>query len=317
MRYFVRRILQTIPLLLSVTFLVFSMLRLIKGDPARIFLGQSYTEPAAKQFRAERGLDRPFLVQYLKWLGNTLQGNLGRSYFRDQSVADKLLDALPVTAQLVLFTMVLTLLVSIPLGLYSAYKVGTRFDRAITLASFAFLSVPGFVVGILLMMIVSVRLDLMPVGNHVPISKNWFLSFKHMLLPAITLSLGLIANYVRTLRTDTLSTLQEDFISLAKTKGISDRRILWRHAFRPSSMTLMTVAGVNFGQLIGNALIVERLFQLPGIGSTLIEALLSRDYLVVLAVVAMSTIVFVGLMTVVDLMYGVLDPRVRHGRAIG
>jgi peptide/nickel transport system permease protein len=315
-RYFVRRILLTIPLLLSVTFLVFSMLKLIKGDPAKIFLGQAYTEDAAIRFRAERGLDRPYLVQYFKWLGNVFQGNLGKSYFRDQSVASKIGDALPVTLQLVLVTMVITLLIAIPLGLYSAYRVGSGFDRAVTGFAFAFLAAPGFVVGLLFMMIISVRLDLMPVGNHVPLTENPWQSLVHMVLPAFTLSLGLIANYVRTLRTDTVATLQEDFISLAKTKGISDRRILWRHAFRPSCITLMTVAGVNFGQLIGNALIVERLFQLPGIGSTLIAALLERDYLVVLGVVSTTTIAFVFLTTLVDLLYGVVDPRVRHARAV-
>jgi peptide/nickel transport system permease protein len=317
MRYFVRRILLTIPLMLSVTFLVFSMLKLIKGDPAKIFLGQAYTEKAAAEFRAERGLDRPFLTQYFKWLGNVFRGDLGKSYFRDQSVARKLADAFPVTLQLVLLTMFLTLLISIPLGLYSAYRVGSPFDRAVSGFAFGFLSFPGFVLGLILQMLVVYASWIhLPVGNHVPLSENVLESFRHMFLPALTLSLGLAANYVRTLRTDTVGTLQEDFISLAKTKGLSDRRILWRHAFRPSSITLMTVAGINFGQLIGNSLIVEQIFQLPGIGRTLIQALLERDYLVVLGVVSTVTIAFVLLTTLIDLLYGVVDPRVRHMRSI-
>jgi peptide/nickel transport system permease protein len=316
MRYFVRRVLLTIPLMLSVTLLVFGMLKLIKGDPAKVFLQTGYTPEKGAEFRASFGLDRPFHVQYFKWLGNVFRGDLGTSYYRQESVAHKLGQALPVTLQLVLFTMLLTLLAAIPLGLLSAYKIGSRFDRIVSGFAFGFLSTPGFVLGLLFMMIISVKLNLLPVAEHVSLTENPIDSFRHMILPALSLSLGLIANYVRTLRTDTVATLQEDFIALAKTKGISDRRILWRHAFRPSSVTLLTVAGVNFGQLIGNSLIAERLFRLPGLGGVLVEALLARDYLVVLGVVSTITIAFVFLTTLVDLLYGVVDPRVRHARAI-
>jgi peptide/nickel transport system permease protein len=317
MRYAIRRFLLAIPLVLSVTFVVFGMLKLIKGDPAQVILGTAYTPAAAARLTKEFGLDKPFLVQYLKWLGNLLRGDFGYSYGTDESVNSILARAFPVTVQVVILTMLITLAVSIPLGVYSAYRVGGFFDRIVTSAGFAFISMPGFLVGLLLLKFVSIPFE-WPKGQYVPISEasNPFESWKYLVLPSISLSLGLIANYLRTLRTDMVSTLQEDFISLAKTKGLSDQRILWRHALRPSSITLTTVAGINFGTLIGGTLIAEQLFGLPGFGQLIFARILRRDYLVVLAIVAVVTVAFVLLTTIVDILYGVIDPRVRHARAI-
>jgi peptide/nickel transport system permease protein len=223
--------------------------------------------------------------------------------------------AIPVSLTLIVYTMAITLLVSIPLGVYSAYRVGSRFDRIVSSAAFGFLSMPGFVLGLLGMMFIAVRLDLLPAGNYVSFFRNPWNCTKHMILPALSLALPLIASYLRTLRTDMVATLQEDFVTLAKTKGLSDQRILWRHAFRPSSVTLTTVAGVTIGGLLGNTLIAEQLFQLPGVGRQIVVGLLTRDYLVVLGEVGLITIVFVLTTTAVDLLYGVIDPRVRRARA--
>jgi peptide/nickel transport system permease protein len=202
------------------------------------------------------------------------------------------------------------------LGILSAYRVGTRLDRMIGSLSFGLLSIPGFVLGIVLIFVFAVRFSWFPAGQSVPFSEDPLLSIKHLLLPAFTLGLGLTATYQRALRTDMVNTLQEDYITLAKSKGLSDRYILLRHAFRPSSFTIVTLAGITIGGLVGNAFIIENLFTLNGLGRKVIQALFQRDFPVVLSGTMMITFVYVVTTTIVDLLYGVLDPRIRHARAV-
>ncbi len=250
MRYVARRLMLMVPLLFSVTLLVFAMLKLIKGDPAATILGTAYTDEAAGRLTKELGLDRPFFVQYFKWVTGIFRGDLGYSYISREPVWNLMKRGIPVTATIIVYTMVFTLLMAIPLGVYSAYRVGGRFDRIVSGVSFGFLSMPGFVIGLLGLMFISVRLNLLPAGNYVSFFESPWQCTKHMILPCLSLSLGLIAQYLRILRTDMVSTLQEDFVTLAKTKGLTDQRILWRHAFRPSSVTLTTVAGVTIGGVV-------------------------------------------------------------------
>ncbi len=315
MRYAMRRLALMVPLLFCVTLLVFTMLKLIKGDPAATILGTAYTEESRARLTKDLGLDRPFFVQYFKWVTGIFRGDLGYSYISREPVWGLMKRGIPVSATIIAYTMTFTLLMAIPLGVYSAYRVGGRFDRIVSGMAFGFLSMPGFVVGLLGLMFISVRLNLLPAGNYVSFFTSPWQCTKHMILPCLSLSLGLIATYMRILRTDMVATLQEDFVTLAKTKGLTDRRILWRHAFRPSSITLTTVAGVTVGSLIGNTLIAEQLFQLPGVGRQIVTGLFTRDYLVVLGGVGLVTIVFVFTTTAVDLLYGVIDPRVRRARA--
>ncbi len=315
MRYMVRRLLMMIPLLLSVTLLVFSMLKLIKGDPVTTLLGTDNNPASVERLTRELGLDRPFVVQYFKWITGIFRGDLGYSYVSREPVMDIMKRGVPVSLTLMSYTMFITLIVAIPMGVYSAYRVGSRFDRLVSSTAFAFLSTPGFVVGLLGLMFISIRFNLLPAGNYVSFFKSPIQCTRHMILPALSLALPLIATYLRTLRTDMVATLQEDFVTLAKTKGLSDQRILWRHAFRPSSLTLTTVAGVTIGGLIGNTLVAEGLFQLPGVGRQIVVGLFARDYLVVLGGVGLVTVVFVITTTVVDLLYGVIDPRVRRARS--
>lgn len=315
MRYVIRRLALMIPLLFCVTLLVFAMLKLIKGDPAATILGTAYTEEARDRLTRDLGLDRPFFVQYFKWVTGIFQGDLGYSYISREPVWNLMKRGMPVSATIIAYTMTFTLLMAIPLGVYSAYRVGGRFDRMVSSAAFGFLSMPSFVFGLLGLMFISVRFNLLPAGNYVSFFESPWQCTRHMILPCLSLSLGLISQYLRILRTDMVATLQEDFVTLAKTKGLTDRRILWRHAFRPSSITLTTVAGVTVGSLIGNTLIAEQLFQLPGVGRQIVTGLLTRDYLVVLGGVGLVTIVFVFTTTLVDLLYGVIDPRVRRARA--
>jgi peptide/nickel transport system permease protein len=318
MRYALRRLALAPLLFLTVSFLTFWGLRLI-GSNAEIvqgILGTNYTPENAVRLTEELGLDRPFFSQYFGWLGNLLTGDFGTSFYSRTSVWDYLKNGIPATIQLVVMSILLALLLSVPLGIISAYREGTKVDRGIGMFSFGLLSLPGFVVGLLLLYVLALKLRWFPAGQHIPISENPFKSIKHMFLPSFTLALGLTATFQRALRTDMVNSLREDYITLAKSKGLSDRYILTRHAFRPSSFTLVTLLGITVGGLIGNAFIIEGLFSLNGIGQKLVFALFARDIPVVLSGVMMITFVFIISTTVVDLMYGVIDPRVRAARAL-
>jgi peptide/nickel transport system permease protein len=319
--YLTRRLLLTIPLLLFVTLVTFSMLSLIKGDPAKVILGTSYTEENGAKVRKDLGLDKPFPVRYATWLGNTVRGDLGNSYYTGEKVNSALKRAMPVSIQLVIMGILLSLVISIPLGMISAYRAGTRLDRFISVFSFATLASPGFIVGILLIFVVALRLKTgsvywFPAGGFVPFTENPLQSIRSLFLPALTIAIGQIAAYTRILRTDMAATLQDDYVLMAKAKGLSDKYILLRHAFRPSSFTLLTVAGVSLGTLLGNALIVESLFGLNGVGNTIARSVFSKDYPMILGGVAVITLIFVLLATIVDLLYAVIDPRVRFARAL-
>lgn len=319
MRYFTRRLASVIPLLFVVTLLCFSMLKLLPGSPVTTILGNSASDPVkVKALTKELGLDRPFPVQYGKWAGHFITGDFGSTYNQGggEAVRKAILRDAPVTFEIALVALALGLAISVLLGVVGGYRSGTKLDRAINFLNYALLSSPGFVVGPLLIFFLGLQWSVLPVGQWVPWSDGIVDHIKSMILPAVTLALGLVPNLSRILRTDMETTLKEDFITMAKAKGLSDRQILLRHALRPSSLTLVTVAGVNLGGLVGGAVIVERLFNLPGLGSLLISGISQREYLLVLGVVTVITIVILLAATAVDLLYGVIDPRVRSARAI-
>ena len=317
MRYALRRLASVVPLLFVVTFVCFSMLKLLPGDPVVTILGNGASDPEkVKTLTRELGLDRPFLAQYFSWLGRFLRGDMGSMFNggTGEKVRDIIVRTFPVTFELALVALVLALLISIPLGVLAGYRSGTRTDRIIGMSNYAFLSSPAFVVGPLLMFFVGLQLRWLPVGQLVPWGESPIGHIKSIILPAVTLAVGQIPNLSRLLRTDMESTLKEDFIIMAKSKGLPDRTILFRHALRPSSLTLLTVAGVNLGALLGGSVIVERLFNIQGLGFQLVSGISNREYLLVLGVVTVITITVLLLATSVDLFYGVVDPRVRAAR---
>lgn len=314
MRYFVQRLLLALPVLLVVSFLVFSMLYLLPGDAALTLAGNNPSEEQLAKIRKELGTDRPFIVQYGKWLGRTLQGDLSDSNQTRSPVTSRLREVAPNSVQLMIFALLLGMAIAIPLGILSAYKQKTLFDRITTAASFGLLAAPGFVIGIVLLFTFAVRLQWLPAT--VPPSPSVLDKIRGMFLPALTLGLSLVPGVMRLLRTDMITTLQEDFINMAKAKGLSDRRILLKHALRPSSFTLLTVLGINVATLIGNALVVEQLFNLNGLGRMIVTAIFARDTFVVLGGILVVTIAFIATTLAVDILYGVLDPRVRHARKL-
>jgi peptide/nickel transport system permease protein len=273
-------------------------------------------------------MNKPFVVQYVNWLGDFVSGDFGKTYtgtgdnVTGVPVSDKIWDRLGVSAELMLYAQVLALVIAIPWGVFTAYKNKSAFDRISNVLAFAMLAMPAFLVALLLVIFVSIKWQLFDlptqyvgVGSfpYSPFdSENW----RQLALPTISLTIAQIAVYMRLLRSDMISTLQEDFITTAKAKGIPARKVLFRHALRPSSLTLLTVAGLNVGALIGGAIVVERIFNLPGIGGRLAETILSDQLFETQALVAIIAVIYVLVNFFVDILYTVLDPRIRHARAV-
>jgi peptide/nickel transport system permease protein len=306
---------RLVSVLLAVTALSFLLLTFLPGDPTVAILGPAAGDPvAAKQVRSQLDLDRPIPVRYLHWLGRAVRGDLGRSYFQNRPVTTAIAERLPFTFELMGLALLLALAVAIPLGIAAARHPGGLFDRMTGSALFALLALPAFMLGILLIYVFAVRLRWFPATGKA----TWFhvgtgviATPMSILLPIVTLAAGQLAVFARLLRSEMIITLRSDYIMVAKAKGISERRVLMRHALRPSSFSLVTVVGISIGSLLGGAVIVERMFALPGMGQLLVVAIFKRDYPLVQGGVVLISVAFVLANVVADIIYTVLDPRVR------
>jgi peptide/nickel transport system permease protein len=325
--YVLRRLVVVIPTIFLVTAFTFWMQngRGNKHDLAFNILGPGATESGVAQIVKEFHLDEPLYRRYMLWLSGALRGDLGKSAIQGQQVSSAIAKALPVTLQLMLYAQVLALLLAIPAGVYAAYRANRRGDRIASGTALLALSIPNFVLAVILVLFFAiggisiwghqVGWEVLPASRYVPFGQSPVDHFKSMLLPTVALALGQAAGYMRVLRSDMISTLQDNFITTAKAKGVPDRRILWAHALRPSSFTLLTVVGINTATLIGGALIIETIFSLPGLGTQIGTAIAQKDFLVVQGVVVVIAVGFVLINFLVDLLYAALDPRVRHVRA--
>ncbi len=315
--YVWRKLIALVPILLAVTFFTFCLTSLLPGDPAVNILGPGATPDAVAELRQNLHLDDPLLSRYFRWLGNAATGDLGTSPFQNTAVSTTIGKSLPVSLQLMAYAQVLALALALPLGVLAAWKAESRTDRAISVFSSFFLSMPGYVLAPLLILLFSVGVfEWLPAARYVPFGQDPVQHFEHMVLPVIALAMAQVAVYTRLLRTDMLATLREEYINVAKAKGLSNRRILFVHALRPSSFSLLTVLGINIGFLIGSALIIETIFTLPGLGTQIATAVFQRDYLIIQGAVVVVAVGYVFANFIVDLLYAVLDPRVRHARAI-
>lgn len=299
--------------LLAVTFLTFSMLSFLPSDPVTAILGTGPRDPQVEaDLREELGLDDPFLVRYGNWLGDALQGDLGESYInRGTKVSDIIADRLPVTAQLAIMAIVIALILAVPIGVIGAYRQGRWPDTVSSAGVQVALSVPNFIVGIFLIWLFAVQLQWLPSSNWNRLSNGLGDNLRTAILPAAALAMTQMAIFSRLVRADMVATLKENYILAAKSKGLSDRFILFRHALRPSSLSLMTIVGINFGALLGGTVIIEFLFAVPGLGGRLLNAISQRDYLVIQGITVFIATAYVVINTVVDLLYAVVDPRIR------
>lgn len=308
-----RKLLVVLPVLFAVSVLTFAVMSLIPGDPTTAILGERATPETRAALAAQLGLDRPPLQRYLTWVGGALTGDLGISYRTRQPVVESIVERLPVTVELLLLSQILAILIAVPVAVWSAYRAGRAFDQAATLGSFTIIAVPPFVLAMLLGYVFAYLLGWFPTSGYTPLLDNPVKNLQSVFLPAASLAAGSAAVYHRMLRAEMLRTLEQDFILVARAKGLSTVRILLAHALRPSSFPLVTMVGLTMGSLIGGALVVEIIFGLPGLGRLLYDAILGRDYIVVQGVVAFIAVAYVVLNFLVDISYNVLDPRVRRG----
>ena len=310
-----RRLLHLIPVLLAVTVLTFLIASLLPGDLAYVILGDQATPEKLAGLRHAMGLDLPIWERYLRWLGGVLQGDLGRSFRTGEPVLHAISERLPVSLQLMVMAEVTGLVIGIPLAIVCAVRPNGWLDRAITAVAFGKLALPSFMVAILMIYVFAVTLQWLPATGYVPFAEDPVGNLRSFVLPALTLAFGEWPVLMRVLRSDMIATLQEDYIAMARAKGLRSARILLVHALKPSSLTLVTVTGINIGRLIGGALIVETIFALPGIGRLLVGAIYARDFIILQGVVLFVAAGFVIVNFIVDMLYALLDPRIRHGRA--
>lgn len=315
LNFVVRRILAILPVLLAVSLLTFLIASLLPGDLAFVILGDQATPENVAALRHDMGLDQPLWWRYLSWLGHVLQGDLGRSFRTGQTVLQAVSERIPVSLELMLMAEFIGLLIGVPLAIACAARAGGAFDRFMTGSAFAMLSMPSFLMAILLIYLFAVELHWLPATGYVPFTEAPLANLRFFVLPALTLALAEWPGIMRVLRSDMIATLQEDYIALAKAKGLKPSRILFVHALKPSSLTLVTVTGINIGRLLGGTLIVESIFALPGIGRLLVGAIYTRDLVILQGVVLLVACGFVIVNFIVDMLYAVLDPRIRHGHA--
>jgi peptide/nickel transport system permease protein len=291
------------------------MVELLPGDPALAILGPEATTEQIAALRDQLGLDRAPPLRYLDWWGAALTGDLGTSVRTGQDVLTAIGQRLPVTLELLLLSQLLALAIAVPLAIAAAARPGGVLDRLVTAASSVVLGLPPFVLGLLLILFLSVQFRLLPGTGYVPLGDGIAANLRSMALPVLTVALGEAVVYLRVLRADMLATLSESFVDVARAKGLPERQVLVGHAFRPSSLALVTLVGLNAGRLIGSAVIVESMFALPGVGRLLVDGITTRDYTVVQGAVLLIAVGYVLLNLLVDLLYGLLDPRIRHGHA--
>jgi len=313
--FIARRLLYLVPVLIAVSLLTFSIASLLPGDLAYVILGDQATPEKVAALRADMGLDQPILWRYLGWLGHVLQGDFGRSFRTGQTVLQAVAERLPISIELMLLAQLGALAIGVPVAIICAARSGSPFDRFMTGTAFGMLSVPTFLSAILLIYLFAVELRVLPATGYVSLSEHPLANLRFFVLPALTLGMAEWPGIMRVLRSDMIATLQEDYIALAKAKGLTPGRILFVHALKPSSLTLVTVTGINIGRLIGGAVIVETIFALPGIGRLLVSAILTRDLIILQGVVLLVAAGFVIMNFIVDTLYAVLDPRIRHGHA--
>ena len=301
--FLLRRLLLLIPVLWGVATLVFLLLHFIPGDPIDLMLGDSALGTDRETLRDQLGLNDPLIIQYIRYFGDLLQGDWGTSLFSKKPVFDEIMERVPATMELMFGAMVVTILVAMPLGLIAAVKKGTWIDQGSMIFSLLGVSIPNFWLGPMLILLFSIHFDLLPVNERG--------GLEHLILPALTLGTSLASILARITRSSVVETLQAEYIRTARSKGISELRILLRHALRNALIPIVTVIGLQIGVLLSGAIITEAIFDWPGLGNLLISAINSRNYPLVQGCVLFIAGSYVMVNLVIDLLYAYLDPRIR------
>jgi peptide/nickel transport system permease protein len=310
-RFIAQRLLSTIPVLLLVSIGVFSLIHLIPGDPVQVMAGESQDPEVVANLRHQLGLDRPLYEQYVTWLGRALRGDLGRSIRTNTPVLSIIAERARPTLELSVFAMIVALLVALPIGVLSATHRNSPIDAIGTSFAVFGISMPNFVIGLILIFVFAVRLGWLPTSGFVDIFDDPVAGLRSLALPGVTLALQLTAIVARMTRSTLLEALGQDYIRTARAKGLTEHSVVLRHAFRNALIPVVTIVGLQIGGLLAGAVITEFIFAIPGIGSLIIDSIFSRDFPVVQGVVLVTALGFIASNLVADLLYAVLDPRIR------
>ncbi|OIQ32736.1 MAG: peptide ABC transporter [Alphaproteobacteria bacterium MedPE-SWcel] len=309
--FLTRRLLIAVPTILLISIFVFALQKLLPGDPLLVLAGEERDPQVLELLREKYRLNDPLAVQYFTWVTNALQGDLGISLRTNQPVSELILQKLPVTLQLAAMSMVFALTIGVPAGILSAYKKGSLTDYIANVVALSGLSIPNFWLGIMLILLVSVKWQLLPASGYVPLSEDFGQSLRTMLMPSFVLGTALAATMMRHTRSAMLSVLSADYVRTARAKGLRERRVVLKHAFRNALTPIVTLTALLFGELVAGAVLTEQIFTIPGFGKLVVDAVFNRDYAVVQGIVLVTAVGFIFMNLLADAMYYILNPRLR------
>lgn len=312
--YILRRLIFIVPVALFVSFIVFMLIHLVPGDPARVLLGEEATPETVAALTKELGLDKPLLTQYVLWLGQSLHGNFGQSIQLHQPVLEAIVQRLPVTLELGIASLLFSIVIAIPLGVLSATRRNGRLDVLVNVTSLMGTAIPSFVLGLGLILIFALLVRVFPPGGFVPFADDPVANVRGLILPMITLGTAAVAVNLRQVRANMLEVLQQDYIRTAWAKGLRKGRVHYFHALRNALLPLLTIVGLQAGAILAGAVVVETIFLWPGVGALAVQSILSKDYPVVQATVLLSALSYMFVNLLVDVGYGLLDPRISYGK---
>ena len=309
--FLTRRALIAIPTVILISMLVFGLQKLLPGDPVLAMAGEDRNPEILEFLREKYRLNDPIHIQYFHWIGNALQGDLGISLRTRQPVLELIGEKVPVTLQLAIMALIIALLIGIPAGIISAYRKGSWVDWLANIVALSGLSVPNFWLGIMLILLVSVKLGWLPASGYRSLADDPLQSIRTMLMPAFVLGTGLAATLMRHTRSAMLGVLKSDYVRTARAKGLSERVVVLKHALRNALVPIVTVATILFGELLGGAVLTEQIFTIPGFGKLVVDAVFNRDYAVVQGIVLCTAVAFIAMNILADAAYRVLNPRMR------
>lgn len=317
MKYLLRRVLLAIPVILLVTIMVFSLMHLIPGDPATVILGQEATPEAVAAMRAQLGLDKPIVIQYLTWLWGVLHGDLGRSLVDHTPVAKLILQRLPATLELTVGTFVIALLIALPAGIFSAARRGTWIDYLSSGFALGGMSIPHFWLGMMFIVLFAVKLGWLPASGYVPFTQNPVTNMMAMIMPMVATGLREAAVLMRMVRSSLLEVLDADYVRTAYSKGLKEKTVILDHALKNAFVPVLTSSGLMIAGLLGGLVITESIFSIPGYGKLIVDSIFTRDFVTVQGAILVSALLVVLVNLIVDLLYTVIDPRIKLGKGAG
>ena len=310
--YVLKRLGGVVPVLALVAVGAFLLVHLVPGDPAMVMLGSDATPQQIQTLRAQMGLDRSLPEQFVIWVGQSLHGNLGESFFLGRPVTQALMERLPATMQLATLSLVFSLLIGIPAGILAAVRQNSWWDQAVMVTAMAGISIPSFWLGLALILLFSVQLGWLPSGGYVPLSEDFWGGVRILILPSISLGLMQAALIARMARSSMLEVLRQDYVRTANAKGLAWARVTLKHALKNAMVPVITTVGTAFGVLLGGAVIVEIVFTYPGLGRLVVLAVQRRDYPLVQGALLLTSVIYVAVNLAVDLLYSVFDPRIKY-----